>query len=54
MKRIGLIVASFGLAAGYLWSSGAALAASTNVAVAANFTEAAKEIAAAFKAKTGD
>lgn len=29
-------------------------AAQTNVAVAANFTEAAKEIAAAFKAKTGD
>jgi molybdate transport system substrate-binding protein len=29
------------------------LAAQTNVAVAANFTEAAKEIAAAFKAKTG-
>ncbi len=28
-------------------------AAQTNVAVAANFTEAAKEIAAAFKAKTG-
>ena len=31
-----------------------ATAAQTNVAVAANFTEAAKEIAAAFKAKTGD
>lgn len=31
-----------------------ALAAQTNVAVAANFTDAAKEIAAAFKAKTGD
>ncbi|MDX7953180.1 molybdate ABC transporter substrate-binding protein [Lichenihabitans sp. Uapishka_5] len=31
-----------------------ALAAQTTVAVAANFTEAAKEIAAAFKAKTGD
>jgi molybdate transport system substrate-binding protein len=28
-------------------------AAQTNVAVAANFTEAAREIAAAFKAKTG-
>jgi len=54
MKRIGLIVASLGLAAACLWSSGAALAASTNVAVAANFTEAAKEIAAAFKTKTGD
>ena len=54
MKRIGLIVASLGLAAACLWSSGAALAASTNVAVAANFTEPAKEIASAFKAKTGD
>jgi molybdate transport system substrate-binding protein len=54
MKRIGLIVAGLGLAAAYLWSSGAAFAASTNVAVAANFTEAAKEIAAAFKTKTGD
>jgi molybdate transport system substrate-binding protein len=31
----------------------AAFAGQTNVAVAANFTEAAKEIAAAFKAKTG-
>ncbi len=32
---------------------GAAKAAQTNVAVAANFTEAAKEIAAAFRQKTG-
>jgi molybdate transport system substrate-binding protein len=32
----------------------AAWAAQTNVAVAANFTDAAKEIAAAFKQKTGD
>jgi molybdate transport system substrate-binding protein len=32
----------------------AALAADTQVAVAANFTEPAKEIAAAFKARTGD
>ena len=31
-----------------------AFAASTKIAVAANFTEAAKEIAAAFEAKTGD
>ena len=31
-----------------------AIAAQTNVAVAANFTDAAKEIAAAFKQKTGD
>ncbi|WP_416221169.1 molybdate ABC transporter substrate-binding protein [Rhodopseudomonas palustris] len=34
-------------------SAGQAFAASTNVAVAANFTEAAKEIAAAFQKKTG-
>ena len=33
--------------------SGSAFAGQTNVAVAANFTDAAKEIAAAFKAKTG-
>lgn len=33
--------------------SGTAAAAETNVAVAANFTDAAKEIAAAFKARTG-
>jgi molybdate transport system substrate-binding protein len=33
--------------------AGAAAADTTNVAVAANFTEAAKEIATAFKAKTG-
>ena len=53
MKRLGWIVAGLGLAASCLWSPGAAFAASTNVAVAANFTEPAKEIAAAFKAKTG-
>jgi molybdate transport system substrate-binding protein len=33
--------------------SGTAFAGQTNIAVAANFTEAAKEIAAAFKARTG-
>ena len=33
---------------------GRAFAAQTNIAVAANFTDAAKEIAAAFKQKTGD
>jgi ABC-type molybdate transport system substrate-binding protein len=33
--------------------AGNAFAAQTNVAVAANFTEAAKEIAAAFQQKTG-
>jgi molybdate transport system substrate-binding protein len=36
-----------------LLASGNAFAAQTNVAVAANFTEAAKEIAAAFRQKTG-
>jgi molybdate transport system substrate-binding protein len=36
-----------------LLTAGAAHAAQTNVAVAANFTDAAKEIAAAFKQKTG-
>lgn len=42
-------------AAGLLLLSlgGPAMAGQTNVAVAANFTEAAREIAAAFKAKTG-
>src|SRR6266700_6642910 len=34
-------------------TANSAFAAQTNVAVAANFTDAAKEIAAAFKAKTG-
>lgn len=36
-----------------LGTMGSAQAAQTNVAVAANFTDAAKEIAASFKAKTG-
>jgi molybdate transport system substrate-binding protein len=45
-----------GMAAGiaaFVLTSTSVPAAETNVAVAANFTEAAKEIAAAFKAKTG-
>jgi molybdate transport system substrate-binding protein len=42
-----------GLALAALLGPGAALAAETQVAVAANFTEPAKEIAAAFKAATG-
>ncbi len=46
-------VAAIGLALAAL-ASGPTLAAQTNVAVAANFTEAAKEIAAAFRQKTGD
>lgn len=41
------------VAAGLLLSLGEAQAAQTNIAVAANFTDAAKEIAAAFKQKTG-
>ncbi|WP_128293498.1 molybdate ABC transporter substrate-binding protein [Afifella aestuarii] len=44
----GLLVAAVSLPASM------AAAAETNVAVAANFTEAAKEIAAAFEEKTGD
>ncbi|ATC33308.1 molybdate ABC transporter substrate-binding protein [Caulobacter vibrioides] len=41
------------LAAGVLAVAGAAMAAETKVAVAANFTEPAKAIAARFKARTG-
>ena len=48
-KLIGLALFGAALAMG----SAPALAADTQVAVAANFTEPAKEIAAAFKAKTG-
>jgi molybdate transport system substrate-binding protein len=52
MKIAGLLRLTFiaGIAAVI---GGHAYAAETNVAVAANFTDAAKEIAAAFKAKTG-
>ena len=49
MRRIIWMLALVVLAAG-----SSARAAQTSVAVAANFTEAAKEIAAAFKQKTGD
>lgn len=48
-KLVGLALFGAALALG----SSPALAADTQVAVAANFTEPAKEIAAAFKAKTG-
>lgn len=51
MRTFKLIAAALGLAAVLI--AGPVSAAQTNVAVAANFTEAAKEIAAAFKAKTG-
>jgi molybdate transport system substrate-binding protein len=44
---------SIAFVAGLLLASAPAQAAQTNVAVAANFTEAAKEIAAIFKQKTG-
>jgi len=44
---------SFALVTGLLLASAPAQAAQTNVAVAANFTDAAKEIATIFKQKTG-
>jgi molybdate transport system substrate-binding protein len=47
------LTAVIGLVAALL-AAGEASAAATHVAVAANFTDAAKEIAAAFKQKTGD
>jgi molybdate transport system substrate-binding protein len=49
-RRLHLI----GLALAAVFAAGPALAAETQVAVAANFTEPAKEIATAFKAATGD
>ena len=52
MKALTTLTAAFGLIA-TLSLAGEASAAQTNVAVAANFTDPAKEIAAAFKAKTG-
>jgi molybdate transport system substrate-binding protein len=52
MKALRILTAAFGLIA-TLTVAGAASAGQTNVAVAANFTEPAKEIAAAFKARTG-
>ena len=52
MKTIRMMAAALGMLSAWLMA-GQALAAQTNVAVAANFTDAAKEIAAAFKAKTG-
>ncbi|MGQ4275086.1 molybdate ABC transporter substrate-binding protein [Terrihabitans sp. B22-R8] len=50
MKFFRTLTAAIGLAAAL---AAPAFAAETNVAVAANFTEAAKDIAAAFKDKTG-
>ena len=52
MKPTKMLAAAIGLFAG-LAISAQAMAGQTNIAVAANFTDAAKEIAAAFKAKSG-
>lgn len=52
MRFAKLLRLAAGIAA-FVLTSTSVPAAETNVAVAANFTEAAKEIAAAFKAKTG-
>ena len=53
MMRRSIIAVALGLAAG-LAAPGLAAAAETHVAVAANFTAAAKDIATAFKTETGD
>ena len=47
-----MLAAAIGLFAAFA-IGGQAIAGQTNIAVAANFTDAAKEIATAFKAKTG-
>ena len=52
MKPAKLFAIAIGAIAGSL-ASAPVLAGTTNVAVAANFTDAAKEIAASFRAKTG-
>jgi molybdate transport system substrate-binding protein len=52
MKRAKILAALMGVISA-LAIGGHAVAGQSNIAVAANFTEAAKEIAAAFKAKTG-
>jgi molybdate transport system substrate-binding protein len=52
MKPTKMLAAAIGLLAG-LAISAQAMAGQSNIAVAANFTDAAKEIAVAFKAKTG-
>jgi molybdate transport system substrate-binding protein len=53
MKALKTLIAAFGLIAAVSIAAKAS-AGQTNVAVAANFTKPAKEIAAAFKAKTGN
>ena len=52
MKPTKMLAAAIGLLAG-LAMGAQAMAAETKIAVAANFTDAAKDIAAAFKTKTG-
>jgi len=52
MRTVKMLAAAIGLLTACL-TGGQAHAAQTNVAVAANFTDAAKEIAATFKQKTG-
>ena len=52
MKPTRMLATAIGIFAG-LVISGQAMAGQSNIAVAANFTDAAKEIAAVFKAKTG-
>jgi molybdate transport system substrate-binding protein len=52
LRRAGVLAAALSVAA-MLLGAGETLAAQTNVAVAANFTATAKELAAAFKARTG-
>ena len=54
MLRRRSVLAAAVVGAGLLLAAGQALAAEVKVAVAANFTEPAKEIAARFKAKTGN
>lgn len=53
MKLIRSVLVAALCATTWLFTGAAAFAGSANVAVAANFTEPAKEIAALFKAKTG-
>ncbi|MGE0522730.1 MAG: molybdate ABC transporter substrate-binding protein [Variibacter sp.] len=53
MQKRALLGLALGAAFAFTLGGGSASAAETNVAVAANFTAAAKDIAAAFKQKTG-
>ncbi|MBK9080720.1 MAG: molybdate ABC transporter substrate-binding protein [Rhizobiales bacterium] len=53
IRRLAFVAAALGATWAAAWGASAARAAETHVAVAANFTEAAREIAVAFKAGTG-